>query len=91
MKLKRPWKKESNLINRKGPNKIVGKDGKVTGLEVIDVESVFDEEGRFNPKFKPGTEQVWECDTLILAIGQTADLGALGGADDVEVYPTGAW
>jgi NADPH-dependent glutamate synthase beta subunit-like oxidoreductase len=77
------------LFNRKGPNRILGSDGKVTGLEVIDVESVFDEEGRFNPKFKPGTEEVWECDTLILAIGQMADLGALGGADDVEITPRG--
>jgi NADPH-dependent glutamate synthase beta subunit-like oxidoreductase/ferredoxin len=78
-----------HLFNRKGPNRIVGKDGKVSGLEVIDVESVFDEDGRFNPKFRPGTEEVWECDTLILAIGQMADLGALGGADDVEVSPRG--
>jgi NADPH-dependent glutamate synthase beta subunit-like oxidoreductase len=77
------------LFHRKGPNKIIGDGGKVTGLEVIDVESVFDEDGRFNPIFKPGTEQVWECDTLILAIGQMADLGALGGADDVEVTPRG--
>ena len=77
------------LFNRKGPNRIIGKDGKVTGLEVIEVESVFDQEGRFNPKFKPGSEEVWECDTLILAIGQMADLGALGGADDVEVTPRG--
>jgi ferredoxin len=58
-------------------------------LEVIDVESVFDEEGRFNPKFKPNSEAIWECDTLILAIGQQADLGALGGADDVEITPRG--
>jgi len=77
------------LFNRKGPNRIVGSDGKVTGLEVIDVESVFDEEGRFNPKFKSNSEEIWECDTLILAIGQMADLGALGGADDVEITPRG--
>lgn len=77
------------LIHRKGPNRIVGENGKVTGLEVIDVESVFDAEGRFSPKFKAGTEEVWECDTLILAIGQAADLGALGGADDVEITPRG--
>jgi ferredoxin len=56
---------------------------------VIDVESVFDHEGRFSPKFKAGSEEVWECDTLILAIGQMADLSALGGADDVEMTPRG--
>lgn len=77
------------LFPRKGPNRIVGEDGKLTGLEVIEVESVFDETGRFNPKFVPNSEQIWECDTLILAIGQKADLGALGGADDVEITPRG--
>lgn len=77
------------LFPRKGPNRILGVDGKVTGLEVIDVESVFDQDGRFNPIFIPNSEEVWECDTVILAIGQQADLGALGGADDIEITPRG--
>jgi NADPH-dependent glutamate synthase beta subunit-like oxidoreductase len=77
------------LFPRKGPNRIIGENGKITGLEVIDVESVFDEKGRFSPKFKPDSEEIWECDTLILAIGQTADLGALGGGDDIEISPRG--
>ncbi|RME06601.1 MAG: 4Fe-4S dicluster domain-containing protein [Anaerolineae bacterium] len=77
------------LFPRTGPNRILGKGGKVTGLEVIKVASVFDENGRFNPKFIPGSEEVWECDTVILAIGQQADLEVLGGADDVEITPRG--
>ncbi len=78
-----------NLQPRTGPNRILGKNGKVTGIEVIDVESVFDENRRFNPKFKPNTEKVLECDTIILAIGQAADLNALGGASDIRVTPRG--
>jgi NADPH-dependent glutamate synthase beta subunit-like oxidoreductase len=74
---------------RLGPNRVVGKNGKVTGLETIQVASVFDENRRFNPKFKPGTENVMECDTVILAIGQSADLDALGGASDVKMSPRG--
>jgi NADPH-dependent glutamate synthase beta subunit-like oxidoreductase len=74
---------------RLGPNRIIGRSGKVVGLEVIEVASVFDENRRFNPKFKPGTEHVWDCDTVILAIGQTADLTALGGAEDVRLSPRG--
>ena len=77
------------LFPRKGPNRILGKNGKVTGLEVIDVESVFDHDGRFNPKFIPNSEEIWECDTVILAIGQQADMGALGGADDIHVTERG--
>ena len=74
---------------RLGPNRVVGKNGKVTGLETIQVASVFDENRRFNPKFNPGTESVMECDTVILAIGQSADLDALGGASDVKMSPRG--
>jgi NADPH-dependent glutamate synthase beta subunit-like oxidoreductase len=77
------------LFPRIGPKRIIGENGKVSGLEVIDVESVFDEEGRFNPKFKANTERVMECDTIILAIGQQADLDVLGGADDVKISPRG--
>jgi NADPH-dependent glutamate synthase beta subunit-like oxidoreductase len=74
---------------RVGPNRVIGKNGRVAGLEVIDVESVFDEHRRFNPKFKPGSERVMECDTLILAIGQRANLEVLGGADDIVISPRG--
>ncbi len=74
---------------RVGPNRILGKGGKVTGLEVIDVESVFDENKRFNPKFRKGSERIMECDTLILAIGQKANLEVLGGAEDITITPRG--
>jgi formate dehydrogenase (NADP+) beta subunit len=77
------------LMPRVGPKRIVGENGNVTGLEVIDVESVFDENGRFSPKFKEGSERILECDTVILAIGQQADLEVLGGADDVTLSPRG--
>jgi len=77
------------LTPRKGPSRILGKDGKVIGLEVIDVESVFDENHRFNPKFKTGSEAIWEADTIILAIGQRADLSVLGGAEDIKISPRG--
>ncbi len=74
---------------RLGPNRVIGQAGRVTGLEVIEVESVFDENRRFSPKFRPGTERMMECDTVILAIGQRANLEALGGADDVIISPRG--
>jgi formate dehydrogenase beta subunit len=69
------------ILYRKGPHRFVGEGGRVTGLETIDVESVFDEEHRFNPTFKPGTEAVLAADTVILAVGQTADLEVLVGTD----------
>ena len=77
------------LLPSLGPNRVLGQDGRVTGLEVIEVASVFDENRRFNPRFRAGSERVLECDTVILAIGQRADLEALGGAVDVTVTPRG--
>jgi NADPH-dependent glutamate synthase beta subunit-like oxidoreductase len=74
---------------RTGPHRIVGKNGKVVGLETIEVESVFDAEGRFNPRFKAGSEKVRECDSVILAIGQAADLSLIGEAKDIEIGPRG--
>jgi formate dehydrogenase (NADP+) beta subunit len=69
------------ILYRKGPHRFVGKGGRVTGLETIDVESVFDEHRRFNPTFLPGTEAVLPADTVILAVGQAADLDMLAGVD----------
>ncbi len=74
---------------RRGPNRILGENGGVTGLETIDVASVFDESGRFNPKFIPETEKVMACDTVILAIGQAAQLDFLSETDNVETSPQG--
>lgn len=77
------------IFPRHGPARILGVNGRVSGLEVIDVASVFDEAGRFNPRFVPGTQRVWECDQVILAIGQVADLGLLEGAEDIQVTARG--
>ncbi len=74
---------------RLGPKRIVGRDGKVAGLETVQVSRVFDEQRRFNPVFVEGTEQVMAADSVILAIGQAADLEFLTPADGVEVTPRG--
>jgi NADPH-dependent glutamate synthase beta subunit-like oxidoreductase len=74
---------------RLGPNRILGQAGKVVGLETIRVRSVFDEAGRFNPAFIPDTQATMPCDSVILAIGQNADLGLLEGNPDIDVTPRG--
>jgi NADPH-dependent glutamate synthase beta subunit-like oxidoreductase len=72
-----------------GPKQFVGKDGKLTGLEVIKCLSVFDENKRFSPKFAEGTESVIPCDTVILAIGQSSDTSFLKPADGIETTRQG--
>lgn len=74
---------------RLGPTRILGEKGKVTALETIAVASVFDARGRFSPTFTSGTETAMACDTVIMAIGQSAELGLLAGHDDIEVSPRG--
>ena len=73
------------IVHRRGPKRFVG-DTRVTGLETIEVESVFDAQGRFAPTFRPGTEATLPADSIILAVGQSADLDLLGGVD-VDLTP----
>jgi len=66
------------FFNRRGPARIVTENGKVAGLETMKVLSVFDEAGRFSPKFDQEDRTIIEADTVILAIGQAIDVDALG-------------
>jgi formate dehydrogenase beta subunit len=76
------------ILTRRGPHAILG-NGHVSGLQTLDVSSVFDPDGRFNPRFIEGTEKVIECDSVILAIGQAPDLSWLEPGDGVEVTARG--
>ncbi len=77
------------LHPRFGPKRILGRDGKVTGIELIKVARVFDENLRFNPQFIEGSEEIVECDTVVLAIGQSADLTWIQPGDNLKVTPRG--
>ena len=73
-----------NLHCSRGPKRIIGKEGKISGLETILCTSVFDAEGRFNPQFKEKSESSIEVDTVIIAIGQEADFV---GFEEVKITP----
>ena len=68
----------------RGPKRILGKEGKVSGLETIFCSSVFDAEGKFSPKFKEKTELSIEVNTVIIAISQEADFA---GFEKVKITP----
>jgi len=70
--------------HRLGPQRFVGENGSLTGVEFLTASRVFDETGRFSPQFVPGTEEVIPTDTVIMAIGQTGDLSFLQPEDGVE-------
>jgi formate dehydrogenase (NADP+) beta subunit len=75
------------LVNRRGPKAVLGEDGQVRALQTLDVSRVFDAEGRFAPEFVPGSEREIPCDTVILAVGQVADLAFLGEDHGIRTTP----
>ena len=77
------------LHTRFGPKRVIGKDGKVTGIQLTRCSRVFDENRRFNPQFIDGSEETVDCDTVVLAIGQAADLSWIGPEDNLKVTPRG--
>jgi formate dehydrogenase (NADP+) beta subunit len=72
-----------------GPKAVLGRDGKVIGLQTLDVASLFDATGRFNPAFTPGTERTFDADTIILAVGQQPDTACLGADSEIAITPRG--
>ncbi len=67
------------------PVRILTEDGKVAGLECIKMElGEPDASGRPRPVPVEGSEFVFDCDTIVSAIGQQVDLSLLEGVDDVQ-------
>ena len=66
------------INNGWGPVAVMG-DGTATGLRFQKCESVFDKEGNFNPLFDAEKTEKYDAAAIILAVGQTADLGYADG------------
>lgn len=78
-----------HMRDGRGPKRILGRNGKVAGLETLNTKWVFDAAGKFNPAFYENSESVIECDTIIMAIGQATKLDFLKSEDGVQVSPRG--
>jgi NADPH-dependent glutamate synthase beta subunit-like oxidoreductase len=72
---------------QRGPKRFVGDNGKVKAVEFIGVKRTYDENGRFNPQYDPGYSEMFETDSVVLAIGQQADLSFIKPADGIELTP----
>jgi len=57
-----------------GPDRVLEKNGTLTGLELVRCTSVFNKEHRFAPTFDPAEKKIVEADQVLVAIGQAADL-----------------
>jgi formate dehydrogenase (NADP+) beta subunit len=78
------------LHTRFGPRRILGAEGKVTGVDLVKCSRVFDENRRFNPQFIEGSEEQVSCDTVVLAIGQAAELSWIRPEDNLRLSPRGS-
>jgi NADPH-dependent glutamate synthase beta subunit-like oxidoreductase/ferredoxin len=78
------------VLSRRAPKEILGSEaGHVTGLRTLDVARLFDESGRFSPELVAGSEKDLACDTVILAVGQVADLAFMGEDHGLSTTPRG--
>jgi glutamate synthase (NADPH/NADH) small chain len=57
-----------------GPKEILIEDGNIKGLRVVKCLSIFDEEGRFNPKFDESNTNFFKADMIVESIGQGMDI-----------------
>ncbi len=74
------------------PTKIIAKDGKVVGVELIRMElGEPDKSGRRSPVPIKGSEFVIDADIVIPAIGQRIDVSFITSADGIEITKRGAF
>jgi NADPH-dependent glutamate synthase beta subunit-like oxidoreductase len=67
------------ILNGLGLSRVItDKNGKAIGLEAKACVSVFDERGRFAPKYDESAKSVIDSDCIILATGQRVDVSFLG-------------
>jgi NADPH-dependent glutamate synthase beta subunit-like oxidoreductase len=83
-------KKEGVVFHpQRSAKKLTGADGKVNRVEMIGVKRTYDPDGRFNPILDESFTETMEADSVILAIGQKADLTFLKPEDQIELTPQG--
>ncbi|MBI2850625.1 MAG: FAD-dependent oxidoreductase [Chloroflexi bacterium] len=72
------------------PKRIVGSQGKVIGFETLASRQQVDEKGQASVIPIPESESIFECSSVILAIGQESDLSFIRPKDGVAFSSQGA-
>jgi len=76
------------IINSLGPKKFLQNEGRFSGVEFKQCTAVFDDQCVFNPSYDETDLTLLEGDTVIVAIGQAADL-SFAEKDGIAVTPRG--
>ena len=74
---------------QRSAKRFIGEDGRLKAVDLVGVSRVFDDAGKFNPQLDTSISETLEADSVILAIGQQADLSFLKPGDGVELTPGG--
>ncbi len=90
-----PWEvreseEEGVVINTgKAVKKIIEKDGKFAGLELLNVKKMSFVDGKLELETVEGSEEIFQGDEAIVAIGQKPDVGFLGERGKIKLTPRG--
>jgi heterodisulfide reductase subunit A-like polyferredoxin len=76
------------IVNSLGPKKFLDHEGRLTGIEFKRCTAVFDEKGAFRPQYDENDLTSMEGDTVIVSIGQAADL-SFSETEHMAVTPRG--
>ncbi|MGD0826625.1 MAG: FAD-dependent oxidoreductase [Desulfobaccales bacterium] len=66
------------ICPRQGVKRLMGREGRVAGVQLRAVARVFDEEGRFAPVYLEELLSERQADSVIIAVGQTAEFKFFG-------------
>ncbi len=69
------------FLFRRGPVEVLLDGDNIVSLKTRKVTRVFDDEGKFSPEYDDADIQDLPCDTVIMAIGQMADMGFTEGSE----------
>ena len=76
------------IVNCFGPNRFLQKAGGFSGIEFKRCTCVFDEDGTFNPQYDVTDLTELGTDTVVIAIGQVADL-SFAKKQGIPITPAG--
>jgi NADPH-dependent glutamate synthase beta subunit-like oxidoreductase/NAD-dependent dihydropyrimidine dehydrogenase PreA subunit len=75
------------ISNSWGPKAILTENGHVIGVEFKKCISVFDENGKFNPKYNENETKIVKASNVLLSVGQAMDWGNLLAGSKIELNP----
>jgi NADPH-dependent glutamate synthase beta subunit-like oxidoreductase len=72
------------LNNRWAPKRVIDEEGRVTGVEFKRCLAVFDQTGRFNPKYDESQIMRIDIDNVIVTIGQGTDVEFIRSSPELQ-------